>query len=264
MIKSKRAHQKPHQIQTPTQAQIAELLKCIDDPKHFIETHLAVMNTSSLPIPLKLWKEQVDYIDVINEFNTTICKHPRQAGISTASLAYILWRAQFKSDHTAFVVLPSLQHLNFAKSIIGTMHSNIPSYICSEVLFENQYDVRYENGSKIMFRTPSGTVARGISAGTVYVGDLAYFDPIEAHMFWMTIVPTVSKTGKLIVHSSATDPFHLFFDLWDASVKGLIPMCAHEINFWDLHDATQAKWNTLEAQLGSRVMRRSYGGEFLS
>jgi hypothetical protein len=266
MIHSKRAQDKYRAdgggVYSPTQVQ--ELLTCSKDPKHFIRTYIAIQTPMRGTRLLTLRPEQEGYIDAIHDHDSTVCKHPRQAGISTASLAYLLWQSQFQSDRTIGVVLPSAQHADDAKRIFRAMYSNIPTYLRANLKYENRNDIEFDNGSRIVFRAASAHVGRGVTLSTLYLGDLAYFDPLVSHVMWASLVPCLGTGSKLIVHSTPTDQFTLFHDIWEAAIKGAVPVHPHSISFWDLHDASQAKWDMLEAQLGNKIMRRSFGCEFVS
>ena len=266
MIRSKRAQDKYRQDQGGVYSpeQVQEVLLCSKDPKHFIRTYLAIATPMHGMKLLDLRPEQEGYIDAIHSNEATICKHPRQAGISTASLAYLLWESQFKFDRTIAIVLPSAQHADDAKRIVRLMYGNIPTYLCSDIQYENQNEIQFTNGSRLLFRGASAHVGRGTALSTLYLGDLAYFDPVVSHLMWASLMPCIMTGSKLIVHSTPSDPFSLFHDLWEAAEDGSMAMCAHAISFWQLYDASQAKWDTLEQRLGSKVMRRSYGCEFVA
>lgn len=265
MIHSKRAQDKYRTTSTGvfSPAQVKELIQCQNDPKHFIQNHLAVMNHAHLPIALTLRQEQSDYIDAIHTHHSIVCKHPRQAGISTATLAYLLWQSQFSCDKTIGVVLPSIQHATSAKNILRTMYSNISEYLRSDIKLENQSDIEFDNGSRIVFRGASEHVGRGSTLSTLYLGDLAYVDPVISHLMWLNLIPCLGTGSKFIIHSTPHDKFNLFHDVWSEAVQGNVPIHPHSISFWDLHDASQAKWDALNAMLGDKVMRRSYGCEFV-
>jgi hypothetical protein len=266
MIHSKLAQDKyrdePTNVYSPEQVQ--EVLLCTKDPKYFIETYVKIQASSSGMSAFTLRYEQEQYIDTIHREHSTICKHPRQAGISTASLAYLLWQSQFKFDATIAVILPSAQHADEARRIFRAMYSSVPSYLCSDIRLENRNDIEFTNGTRVLFRAASAHIGRGVTLSTLYLGDLAYFDPLVSHIMWASLMPCIGTGSKLIIHSTPSDPFTLFHDIWFAAEKGTVPIHPHPISFWQLHDASQAKWDTLEQMLGTKVMRRSYGCEFIA
>jgi hypothetical protein len=184
--------------------------------------------------------------------------------VSTATLAYLLWQSQFKSYQMIGVVLPSAQHADDAKRIVSLMYANIPEYLRAKMKYENRNSIEFDNGSVIRFRAASEHVGRGVTLSTLYLGDFAYVDPLVSHLMWASLMPCIGTGSKLIVHSTPSDPFTLFCDVWEAAKAGAVPIYAHAISFWDLHDASQAKWDVLAAQLDAKTMRRSFGCEFVS
>lgn len=265
MIRSKRAQDKyrPAQGGVYSPEQVQEVLVCLKDPKYFISTYLAIAGARGMK-PLILRPEQEGYIDAIHLNDATICKHPRQAGISTASIAYLLWETQFKFDHSTLVVLPSYQHATFAKDQFRMMLANVPEYLKTDITYENRHSIEFTNGSRISFVAASDSSGRGMSISTLYIGDLAYIDSIRAYAMWHNLMPCIGTGSKFIIHSTPSDPFSLFCDIWEAAESGAVPIHAHSISFWQLYDASQAKWDTLAAQLDARTMRRSYGCEFVT
>lgn len=265
MILSKRAQDKHRggQGRVYSLEQTQELMRCFKDPKYFIEHHLALQLPYGMTT-FKLRPEQTDYIDAIHDHDSTICKHPRHAGISTATIAYLVWQSQFSCDETIAIVLPSTQHAQYAKILFRMMYANIPEYLRADTRFEGREDLEFVNGTRVIFRGASGNVARGKTLSTLYVGDLAYFDPLISHLMWAGLLPCLRIESKLIIHSTPTDQFNLFYDVWSEAVSGIVPIHAHDISFWDLHDASQAKWDALEATLGPKLMKRSYGCEFIT
>jgi hypothetical protein len=266
MIRSKRAQDKyrvdVHGMYSPSQVQ--ELVMCSKDPKYFIRSHLAITHPLQGLMLLDLRPEQEQYIDAIHGHDSTICKHPRLAGISSATLAYLLWQSQFQHNKTIAAILPSAQHADDAKRIIRTMYSTVPSYLVADIQYENRNEIQFSNGSRILFRAASAHVGRGATLSTLYLGDLAYVDSSISQIMWASLVPCLGTGSKIIIHSTPTNPFTLFHDIWVSAVAGIVPVHPHAISFWDLHDATQARWDTLEAQLGDKTMRRSFGCEFIA
>jgi hypothetical protein len=266
MIRSKRAQDKYRQdgggVYSPSQ--VHELLTCSKDPKHFIRTHIAIQSPMHGMHLLTLRPEQENYIDAIHDHDSTVCKHPRQAGITTASLAYLLWQSQFQFDKIIAVILPSAQHADDAKRILRSMYSTIPEYLVADIQYENRNEIQFTNGSRILFRAATAHVGRGITISTLYLGDLAYVDQTSSHPMWASLMPCIGTGSKIIIHSTPSDPYTLFCDIWQAALVGIVPIHPHAISFWDLHDASQAKWDTLEAMLGTRIMRRSFGCEFVA
>ena len=60
-----------------TQEQVAEYIKCSQDPKYFIKNYMKIVHVDKGLIPFELWDFQEDMIDNFHENRFVICKMPR-------------------------------------------------------------------------------------------------------------------------------------------------------------------------------------------
>ena len=75
----KKAHTKSRF--TPTQ--VDEVMKCLEDPKYFIENYLKIVSIDTGLIPFEMYDFQRKMVDTFHDNRFTICKLPRQSGKST-------------------------------------------------------------------------------------------------------------------------------------------------------------------------------------
>ena len=60
-----------------TPEQVAEFVKCSQDPLHFIKTHIQIVNVDQGLIPFNLYDFQEDIVNLIQAERFVICKMPR-------------------------------------------------------------------------------------------------------------------------------------------------------------------------------------------
>ena len=74
---------KAHTKSRFTKKNVQEVMKCMDDPKYFIENYLKIVTIDKGLVPFEMYDFQREMVDKFNENRFTICKLPRQSGKST-------------------------------------------------------------------------------------------------------------------------------------------------------------------------------------
>ena len=79
---------------------ITEYAKCYKDSSYAIRTYLETYdNTQSKYVPFKLFPEQEMMLSNFEEYNENITKKYRQAGVSTATAAWISKTTTIRFQH---------------------------------------------------------------------------------------------------------------------------------------------------------------------
>ena len=63
--------------------QVAEYLRCSQDPVYFIKNYVKIVNLNDGLVPFELYDFQEKFVNVIHANRFTISKFPRQSGKST-------------------------------------------------------------------------------------------------------------------------------------------------------------------------------------
>lgn len=239
-----------------------ELLKCQSNPQHFIEKYVKIRNPSVGPVNFLLYGTQEILIDSLEQRSQVLVKHPRQAGITAASLAYFLWSALFENNCTSVVIMRSIPHRQYAADLVRKMYDSVPSWLKSQLTRATSSKMVFANGSTIIF-IGSDSFGHGLRAKNLMFGDFSFVsDDDQADMWYSYFHILADPKTRIIIQSTPSGRSTDFFaKLWMETVQGRTPFYALDLKFWHLHDASQAKWDQLEAILGKDVMRREYGCE---
>ena len=81
---------KAHTKSRFTPKQVDEVMKCLGDPKYFIENYLKIVTIDKGLVPFEMYDFQRNMVDTFHDNRFTICKLPRQSGKSTTIVSYIL------------------------------------------------------------------------------------------------------------------------------------------------------------------------------
>ena len=74
-----------------TKKQVAEYMKCAQDPVYFIRQYIRIVSLDEGVIPFDMYDFQEGMVEKFHEHRFNICKLPRQSGKSTIVTAYLLW-----------------------------------------------------------------------------------------------------------------------------------------------------------------------------
>ena len=93
--------------------QEVEIIRCASNPIYFIETYLTIFDqtqgSAGLIVPFKLFEFQKDLINTLLNHRFVIANKYRQAGISTASCAYIAWYMMFNKNRSVAIIADKLE-----------------------------------------------------------------------------------------------------------------------------------------------------------
>ena len=149
-----------------------------------------------------------------------------------------------------------------------------PDYIRAGVTSYNKGSVEFENGSRIISQTTTGTTGRGLSISLLYCDEFAFVMPNIAEEFWTSISPTLATGGRAIITSTPNSDEDTFATIWkqaeqkfdengnerDVGINGF-----HSFrSYWDEHPDRDEQWKVDElGRIGEEKFRREYGCEFL-
>ena len=184
---------KAHSKSRFTKKQIEEVLKCLDDPKHFIENYLKIVTIDKGLVPFEMYNFQRDMVDTFHENRFSICKLPRQSGKSTIIVSYLLHYVLF-NDNVNVAILANKS--STARDLLGRLqlaYEYLPKWMQQGVLNWNKGSIELENGSKIIAASTSSSAVRGSTFNIIFLDEFAY-------------VPTTLQKNFLV---QFTQQFHL-------------------------------------------------------
>ena len=79
-----------------TEEQVAEIVKCSEDPIYFIKTYVKIVNVDKGLVPFDMWPFQEEMVDTFHNNRFCIAKMPRQVGKTTTTVGYLLWLVLFQ------------------------------------------------------------------------------------------------------------------------------------------------------------------------
>lgn len=272
---TKRAHIK----QQWTEQQIQDMLLCMDPDNgflYFAKNYFHIQH----PVKGKLLFDPYEYqINLLNSYHNhrfNINMLPRQSGKTTCASAYLLWYAMFHPDQTILVAAHKFTGAQEIMQRIRYGYELCPDFLRAGVVSYNKGSMEFDNGSRIISQTTTGTTGRGLSISLLYCDEFAFVQPNIANEFWTSISPTLATGGRAIITSTPNSDEDQFALIWKES-KDIFDEYGNERNdglgrngfhgfksdWWD-HPDRDENWKKEElGRIGEERFRREYNCEFL-
>jgi len=245
---------KAHTKSRFTKKQVDEVMKCIDDPKYFIENYLKIVSIDKGLIPFEMYDFQRKMVDTFHDNRFTICKLPRQSGKSTIIISYLLHYVLF-NDNVNVAILANKS--STARDLLGRLqlaYEHLPKWMQQGVINWNKGSLELENGSKIVAASTSSSAVRGSTFNIIFLDEFAYVPNNIAQEFFSSVYPTISsgQSSKVMIVSTPHG-MNMFYKMWmDANNKrnDYVPIEVH----WSEVPGRDEKWreqtiaNTSEQQ----------------
>jgi len=204
-----------------TKEQIAEYLKCSEDPKYFIETYCQIVTLDKGLQPFKLYDCQKRKVDFIMNNRRCILMEGRQQGKTVTAAACILHYIIFQDSKTVAIMANKSTAAREVLSRLQIMYENLPLWMQQGVKTWNKGDVELENGSRVFTAATTSSGIRGKSVNWLYIDEAAIIPNNVAEDFFTSVYPTISagETTKILLTSTPLGYNH-FWKFWNEAEKG--------------------------------------------
>ena len=237
-----------------TKKQIAEYLKCAEDPVYFIRKYIKIVSLDEGVIPFRMYDFQEEMVSKFHENRFNIAKLPRQSGKSTIVTAYLLWYVLF-NDNVNVAILANKAAT--AREMLGRLqlsYENLPKWLQQGILGWNKGSLELEHGSKILAASTSASAVRGMSFNVIFLDEFAFVPNHIADQFFSSVYPTISsgKSTKVIIISTPHG-MNMFYKLWHDAEREQNEYVPTEVH-WSQVPGRDEVWkeqtikNTSEAQ----------------
>lgn len=201
--------------------QIAEYMKCKEDPIYFIENYCMIVTLDQGLQPFKLYDCQKKKVDFIMDNRRCILMEGRQQGKTVTAAACILHYTIFQDSKTVAIMA---NKSNAAREVLARyqiMYEHLPIWMQQGVKTWNKGDVDLENGSRVFTAATTASGIRGKSVNWLYIDEAAIIPNNVADEFFTSVYPTISagETTKILLTSTPLGYNH-FWKFWNESEKG--------------------------------------------
>ena len=268
---------KANQRETYSESQIEDLMKCMDPDEgylHFAKHFAHIQHPVKGKLIFDPFEYQLRLMHSYHNYRFNINMMPRQTGKTTCASIYLAWYAMFNADQTILIAAHKYTGAQEIMQRIRYVYELCPDHIRAGVVSYNKGSIDFENGSRIISQTTTGTTGRGLSISLLYCDEFAFVQPNIAEEFWTSISPTLATGGRAIITSTPNSDEDTFATIWkqaedkfdehgneqEVGRNGFHSFMAS----WDEHPDRDEEWKTAEiGRIGEEKFRREYGCEFL-
>ena len=237
-----------------TPEQVAEVLKCSEDPVYFIKNYIKIVSLDKGLIPFDMYYFQEEMVQKFHDNRFNIAKLPRQSGKSTIVTSYLLWYVLFNANVNVAILANKAATAREMLQRLQLSYENLPKWLQQGILQWNRGSLELENGSKILAASTSASAVRGMSFNVIFLDEFAFVPNHIADQFFSSVYPTVSsgKSTKVIIISTPHG-MNMFYKLWHDAERGANEYVPTEVH-WSQVPGRDAKWkeqtikNTSEQQ----------------
>ena len=237
-----------------TKKQVEEVIKCLNNPKYFIEHYLKIVTIDKGLVPFQMYDFQRKMVDTFHDNRFTICKLPRQSGKSTIIVSYLLHYTLF-NDNVNVAILANKS--STARDLLGRLqlaYEHLPKWMQQGVLNWNKGSLELENGSRIVAASTSSSAVRGSTFNIIFLDEFAYVPNNIAEEFFSSVYPTISsgQSSKVMIVSTPHG-MNMFYKMWMDAVNKKSTFVPLEVH-WSAVPGRDEKWkeetikNTSESQ----------------
>jgi len=247
-----------------TEEQIAEIVKCSNDPVYFIRTYVKIVNVDHGLVDFDMWPFQEEMVQQFHDNRFSICKMPRQVGKTTTTVGYMLWSVLFNIDYKIAILA---NKGSLAREILGRLqyaYEYVPIWLQQGIKVWNKGNIELENGSMIYAYATSASGIRGGTYNLIFLDEFAFVPHNMATEFFQSTYPVISsgKTTKVIIVSTPNG-LNMFYKMWTDAIEKRSTYNAIEVH-WSMVPGRDQAWkeetirNTSEEQF-----RQEFETEFI-
>jgi len=240
---------------------IVEYAKCFNDTEYALATYLETYdNTQNKHVPFQLFPEQATMIQDFEKYNENIVLKYRQAGVSTATSAWISKKLQFSSPEKPEKVLILANKLDTATEMANKIKNFLrqwPDWI--DVGFDkdknSQKHYRLNNGSEVKAVATSVDALRGYTPTILVFDEAAYIE--AGGDLWAACMASLSTGGQVIVISTPNGFDKIYYEIFDQSIRGLNNFVISRLKWYnDPRFSKDLKWVKLEKDITHYFLNR--------
>jgi hypothetical protein len=198
-----------------SEKQIAEYVKCSQDPLYFIKNYVKIVSLDKGLVPFEPYDFQEEIVRKVHNNRFVIAKLPRQSGKSTTVVASLLHYILFNQNMSVAILANKLAT---ARELLGRLklaYEYLPLWLQQGVVEWNKGSIVLENGSKVLAAATSSSAVRGGSFNCIMLDEFAYVPQNVAEEFFSSVYPTITsgKETKVIIVSTPKG-LNMFYRLW--------------------------------------------------
>lgn len=238
-----------------------EIKKCISSFPYFCHRYVKIVHPMRGLINFVLFNYQRRVIKEYDEHRFNIISKMRQAGLTTVTAIWGLWRCMFKKQQIIMVMSKTDREAMTAAQMIANAIHWLPDWLRPTMGKDNDHEKQFiKTGSKIEFQGPQA--ARSKALTYMILDEAAHIPDMEKH--WRAMFPTLSTGGNCIALSTVNGLGNWYQETFYNARAKKNNFHIIELDFWEHPDYNNPVWVASQrAELGEKGWEQEVLRSFL-
>lgn len=230
--------------------QIEEIKKCKKDFFYFCEKYIKVIHPIKGLVPFYLYEFQKRVIRNYEQHHFNIVSKFRQAGLTTETVIWCLWRCLFMTDQRIMVLSKSDREAIGIGKIVQNAKNNLPDWLKPIMNCDNDHEKEFaDTGSVLWFFPVQGARSRALTY--LIIDEAAFIPQMEDH--WKAMYPTLATGGKCIVISTVNGVGNWYEDTYTKAQDKKNQFNVIDIEYTEHPEYRDPEWaRKMRANLGEQ------------
>lgn len=225
------------------EAILKEIIKCGQNPTHFIDNYIKIQHPIKGLIPFKTFNYQKKCVEHFQNNRFNIVLKSRQLGLSTLAAGYAVWMALFHKEKNILIIATKLPTaINFIKKVKVAL-AGLPDWLkISQEITVTKSEVAFDNGSQIKAIPTSEDAGRSEALSLLIVDECAFIRDFSS--IWTGLYPTLSAGGAAILISTPNGTVGVgqqYYSMWTEAEAGQNDFNAIRLE-WQVHPEHDQAW----------------------
>ncbi|WP_407305430.1 terminase large subunit domain-containing protein [Acinetobacter sp.] len=240
--------------------EVNEIKLCSLDPVYFISRYIKVNHPVLGPVVFPMEKHQIDFINAVHSAQNTIAMMPRQTGMTSKSIALLLWEALFHPQQRIIAQGINCNNTSAMWDLLNFFVDTLPPFLKSLITVKNKVRIEFLNASSISVSTMSANALRGTSFTRLYLDCFAHAPDKLQHEVFQT---AAYNRGRILIASTPNGPNNTFAKVWFDANTQANRFTAFKRTIDDLSKPISWK-QMIKSQMSVHTWQQDYMCEFVS
>ncbi len=238
-----------------------EIRKCSMSYSYFCENYVKIIHPVKGMIPFQLYDFQKRVVSEYDQHQFNIIKKFRQAGLTTVSVIWALWRCLFKFEQRIMVLSKSDREAIGVGKIVKNVLENMPPWMAPVMNNNNDHEKEFTDTRSILWFYTCAA-ARSKALTYLIIDEAAFIPNMDEH--WKAMYPTLSTGGNCICISTVNGMGNWYEETWHRAQDRKNQFHIINLEYTEHPDYRTVEWERkMRANLGEKGWLQEIMGSFL-
>ncbi len=238
-----------------------EIKRCINSFPYFCHRYIKIIHPVKGLVPFVLYNYQRRVVENYNTHRFNIISKFRQAGLTTVTSIWLLWRCMFRKNQIIMLMSKTDREAMTAANMVANAIDWLPDWLQPVMAKNNEHSKEFkQTGSRIDFQGPQA--ARSKALTYMVLDEAAHIPDMAKH--WEAMSPTLFTGGNCIALSTVYGLGNWYQETFYNARVNKNKFHIIELDFWENPDYNNPEWVAdQKLQLGEKGWEQEVLRSFL-